>query len=63
MGAANVEPAPLRVDEPAAVVAPLDELLLLHAAAASTMATPAAPAAALRETLVARIALIALIAG
>jgi hypothetical protein len=49
MGAANVEPAPLRVDEPDPDDPGLAELLL-HAAPASMMPTAATPAAALRET-------------
>jgi len=46
MGAANVDPAPLMVDDPDDVP-PLDELL--HAAPISTMAAAAMPAAAPRE--------------
>jgi len=50
MGAANVEPAPLMVDEPDVDDPPLDELLLLHAAPASRTAIAATPMAALRAT-------------
>src|ERR1700730_4865248 len=49
MGAANVEPAPLRVPEPDPDDPPLDELLL-HAAPASRMPIAASATAALRET-------------